>query len=295
MLSARFKTASSPLKGAGAGWRPFGGAALLLILAGCSASTQTSPQPLEGLASASEAGARLSGRVVDLEMLPVGGASVEISGPVVRTTATNAEGNFSFEGLEPGSYALKVKKVGYKVASQKLDLGAGQGSPVSIILEPIAVAVPRHETYVGDGYLDVAVSAAGFSFPFNVTGTPPKTGARYQVGVDAVSAIAFMTWNPSLPGTSKWMSLAFWYQSNRLNRSIGASPLLVRTDDLPKVVQTSNFQLLVAWGLSDCGTSVQTCTTNPDTVAQIAFQQRLKIYTSVFYVEKAPEAYRPGP
>ena len=62
--------------------------------------------------------AAISGSV-NSERGPVGGAAVTVSGPVLRTAITRADGTFSLTDLAPGIYTIVVKAAGYQAASRE--------------------------------------------------------------------------------------------------------------------------------------------------------------------------------
>jgi Fe-S-cluster-containing dehydrogenase component len=56
------------------------------------------------------------------------GASILLKGPggKLLKTSTNAFGNFEFDGLKPGAYALKIEAIGYATKSMEVDLKTDQ-------------------------------------------------------------------------------------------------------------------------------------------------------------------------
>src|SRR5215211_8424225 len=82
---------------------------LVLLLWGIAAHAQ---QPTTGT---------ISGRVVNESGQPLAGASLFVrtvnSGFTARTTATDAEGNFRVNGLEPGLYIVSANAPAYTTAS----------------------------------------------------------------------------------------------------------------------------------------------------------------------------------
>lgn len=265
-----------------------------LLVSGC-ADHQTST----ALPSTPALGDELSGilgQVLDEEMLPVQGANVKIESLPDAETTTGEAGNFSFLHLPPGEYKLTASKVGYRVATHSVHVALGEYAQASLVLDAAPVSVARQVTYQAEGYIELAVDAAGFWFPFNFTGTPTSTRLVNQLEGDAVTGVAAMEWEPSLPGTAKWMSLSFWFLSETLDRQEGPSPLAIRTDELAQEIQgSSNWQITTAWGLAGCGTDAAACAANPDTIAQVAVQQRTSVYVVFFHVDPAPDGFSPLP
>lgn len=61
----------------------------------------------------------ISGTVVDEKQVPINGATVFISGSK-KMTASDSNGEFSFEGMPPGNYTLSASMLGYSTPSQAL-------------------------------------------------------------------------------------------------------------------------------------------------------------------------------
>ena len=67
----------------------------------------------------------LTGRVLDPAGRPVPGATVMVDGPMgVRTTTTDAEGRFSFDGLAEARYRVLVDAPGFAAPAQTIRTGA---------------------------------------------------------------------------------------------------------------------------------------------------------------------------
>ena len=69
---------------------------------------------------------------------PLAGASIALGGATVQT---NAEGKAILEGLEKSEYVYTVTKVGYKNASGKVNMAAGDQT-VSVVLEKLEAPTP---------------------------------------------------------------------------------------------------------------------------------------------------------
>jgi hypothetical protein len=84
----------------------------------------------------------LGGTVVDASKSVVAGASVTISGPTgSASTMTNEQGAFSFSGLIPGAYSVKVEKTGFKSASvQNVEVQINRTVSIQVQLELGTVA-----------------------------------------------------------------------------------------------------------------------------------------------------------
>ncbi len=80
---------------------------------------------------------QLSGVVVDSMQAVVQGASVDIAGPTGSAARmTNEQGEFTFPGLIPGLYNVKVTKDGFKIATvQGVEVLVNRASTIRVALE----------------------------------------------------------------------------------------------------------------------------------------------------------------
>ena len=84
---------------------------------------------------------QLSGVVLDPAQAVMVGAAVTITGPTGTATKTsNEQGDFTFSGLIPGLYDVKVAKDGFKSTTvQKVEVGINKTSTIRVALELGAV------------------------------------------------------------------------------------------------------------------------------------------------------------
>jgi hypothetical protein len=94
--------------------------------------------PIRSNAQALSGSSVLSGRVTQAgdTTIAVGGAEIEIVGTALRGYA-NAEGRFRFADMLPGTYELRVRRLGYEPASLRVVLEGGRSYEQ-------AVELPRH-------------------------------------------------------------------------------------------------------------------------------------------------------
>lgn len=84
----------------------------------------------------------LSGVVVDRATdSPLPGATVQLS-PTGRGQATDEEGQFTFRNVEPGSYEIEVRFVGYATHRETVEVKAGERTRVTIDLRSQRVGLP---------------------------------------------------------------------------------------------------------------------------------------------------------
>jgi hypothetical protein len=91
---------------------------------------------LAGPASAQETGS-ISGIVLDEQGLPVDGATVKVSGPLLpagRTVTTGTNGLFQFLRLLPGSYTVEVTKTEIGSARREVIVALDRDTQVDIVL-----------------------------------------------------------------------------------------------------------------------------------------------------------------
>ncbi|HJQ92778.1 MAG TPA: carboxypeptidase-like regulatory domain-containing protein [Candidatus Thermoplasmatota archaeon] len=139
--------------------------ACLIALAGC--STPAEPEPagevlaVEALElEATDTTGVIRGIVVDEAIRPVAGAEVTLRGAGEAVTASTEEGALGFDGLEPGTYFLKVSKPGYSDLQLSADVVAGVAEPVPVkaILPRLAGYLPYVTVRVFDGFIECTTS-----------------------------------------------------------------------------------------------------------------------------------------
>src|SRR5688572_6819746 len=121
------------------------------LLAGCSSPPSDGPEPAEpadfeelDLVATSTTGV-IRGVVVDVAIRPVANASITLT-PGDQTTRSTATGTFGFESLEPGTYFLKVEKIGYNSTQTSTEVAAGVAEPE--IVKVLLTSVPGTQPYV---------------------------------------------------------------------------------------------------------------------------------------------------
>lgn len=138
--------------------------ACLVPLAGCATPEETAEPVIPAVEAleleATETTGVIRGLVVDEAIRPLVGAEVSLRGASEGVTTTTEEGAFGFDGLEPGTYFIKVSKVGFSDLQLSADVVAGvaEPAPVKAILPRLAGYLPYFSVRVFDGFIECTTS-----------------------------------------------------------------------------------------------------------------------------------------
>lgn len=119
-----------------------------LLLAGCAEDVAPLEEDAdEGflVAVADEASGAISGVVVDEQIRPIADANVTLTAGA--TTFTDAEGRFSFEGLEPGVQFLSVSAARHLPTQTSVQVMAGEVAKVRVSLPSDGLPDPYFQTH----------------------------------------------------------------------------------------------------------------------------------------------------
>jgi hypothetical protein len=119
-----------------------------------------------GLRRVSRGLAVVSGRVLNKEGFPVQGGRVTVAGSGI-TTLTNNRGEFRLDSLPPGTQSLEVRKLGYSVAEQAVELTDGVTATAQVMLSPyelpaVTIEADRESALSRLGYTQRKKSLGGF-------------------------------------------------------------------------------------------------------------------------------------
>ncbi len=106
------------------------------------------------VAGQSEPGA-IEGLVLDIEgLVPIAQAVVVLNGGLYQTL-TNAGGEYVVDGIRPGEYEIRVRRIGYQeVIAQTVTIDAGTRHQMDFALEQVAISLE-----------EIQVNAAGRTRP----------------------------------------------------------------------------------------------------------------------------------
>lgn len=87
---------------------------------------------------------RLRGVVISLDSTPLADATVRLMGTDLAAL-TDANGRFSIAGVHAGVQLIQIKRIGYASVISRLDFGSGETLAVQVVLEELAVELPKVE------------------------------------------------------------------------------------------------------------------------------------------------------
>ena len=220
---------------------------VLTLLAGCTGKGGGRADAVDegldqlGLKATDDTGV-IRGVVVDDAIKPLGGASVNLVGLSTAqayntTLASNQEGLFGADGLEPGTYAMSVTKVGFTTVRRNVDVVAGDSDPpiqkvqLSVDRAQMPYVVGRqYEAYIGCSLTAPVVSFAACDEP----GLKDITNNQFLFDVEAEQLPTWVqaeaVWSSSQPsGDSLSLSLTDFSQGPQVvvASSSGASPIFI--------------------------------------------------------------------
>lgn len=149
----------------------------LVFLAGCAqpqaeTDARTDFDDLDLAATATTGIIR--GVVVDEAIRPVANASVTLT-PGDKSATTTIAGAFGFEGLQPGTYFLRVERLGYNATQTSTEVVAGVAEPaiVRVQITSNPSVAPYFEVYSYDAFITCGAAIVATSVGCN---TSPDVG-----------------------------------------------------------------------------------------------------------------------
>lgn len=218
-------------------FRPSLAIGICFLVAGCSHGADAPIQEFEDVVQdldlhATATTGVLRGVVIDAAVRPLQDARIELQPD--RVTSSNANGAFGFDGLEEGSYSLRVSKAGYMASQQVVQVVAGDEQPP--IVRVMLSLVPSTEPYIEQFKVDIFLFAAydkpgGYGSLGNPLDNSESIAFELDFQPNATLEQSEFVWDATTPlGTSLYVSGATRDLNGPVNRSVvqGSSPLMHR-------------------------------------------------------------------
>jgi hypothetical protein len=257
-----------------------------LALSGCAdGEPKTGPPALAP--SAPEVG-RLEGVVYDGEFSPLRGVRVTLTDHAT-VALTDGRGAFFINDIPPGDYVVEAGLTGYRGASQRISVGAGEILSLRLELEVIPIVVAYPELIQYTGHMTVGVATALYAFR---PGTEVEDQLEFSrdLADDARAWVAAMAFLRTSPAGAEKFQLDSILDGILYNQTYGESPLLNRVDQLPAGGRLAQHSI---WLPRTCDYYIlATCYADPpSSMLQFALDQRFEIYSTIFYGGPAPTDY----
>jgi hypothetical protein len=184
----------------------------------------------------------IQGRIIDSATLsPLAGVTVSLSGPASTSKLTAADGTFSFAGLTPGSYGVRMSVAGYTAASASIVAEVGQVNIGDVALHPLTSPPPSSTTgtirgVVTDANTQQPLSGVAVSVSGGATVLTDGTGT-YQI--DAVPA-----------GTVLVQAQLNGYNTASGSTTLSAGSVLVFSPTLSALLRVGEIQGTVVHGVT---------------------------------------------
>jgi len=283
------------------------GVAALVLLAGCAGSGHKKADDARfsdlGLQATSTTGV-IRGVVVDDAIRPVANATVYLSGQKggePKQASSSGQGAFAFSGLDPGTYFLQVKKGGFLMAQQSVDVVAGVAEPpvvkVQLLPDPGYIK-PYTESFVFDGFMQCSAGAAADSGDYGVENACSESPGGVQPFANDKTFVQY-----PLSGKPQWVQAEMvWTSTQAVSKSMnhnfaiadaseldgwkdlsvdGQSPLVNTMDEKTAATYIDNGTLterIFPWTDSYPGPVV-------------SIQQKFQVFTTVFYGYEPPSGW----
>lgn len=225
----------------------------------------------------------IAGYVVDEAIRPIEGVELAADG---RSAVTDANGFFLLGNLAPGSYILTFAREGFVATQASADVVAGETATVKVLMPIDPVPQAYHTTYPFAGHMQ-AWGTIG-QWAVELFAPTPLCDCTYEVqpDPDVAGIVLEAFWDPTVPDPAAMSEFYWevyvpdgdWIQSGYCTDPCRADIPLDSTDALDGTVtpfpQGSAFEVRIS---------------GPD--AWVAYQQRVEVYTTVFYTVPPPEGW----
>ncbi|MEA3167004.1 MAG: hypothetical protein QOJ26_1888 [Thermoplasmata archaeon] len=135
----------------------------------------------------------IRGIVVDSAIRPIGNASIRLT-PGEKATVSSPAGTFGFDELEPGTYFLRVERLGYNSTQTSTEVVAGVAEPaiVKVLLALNPTTVPYVEILSFNGFL--SFGAAIFATSIGTTISPITADALGDTSIWTIKYTTLPQW-----------------------------------------------------------------------------------------------------
>ena len=257
-----------------------------LLFSGC-ASTGT-PSKVQATQPAPRDAGRLEGIVYDAEFNPLKGVRVNVSDHPV-SVFTDGRGTFAVDEVSPGEHTVLAELAGYRQATQRVQIAAGEIRSMRLELEPVKTVETYAELIQYSGHMTVGLATALYAVR---PGTELEDELEFTRDIDlgAETLVATMVFTRTSAAGAEKFQLDSILDGVLYNQTYGESPLLNRVDEVPQGATRAQHSI---WLPRTCDYYiVATCYADPpSSVVQFALDQRFDVYSTIFYGGPAPPGY----
>jgi hypothetical protein len=286
---------------------------LTIAFAGCAGSakdTGATPSTSAAVPIVDEDSGSIHGFVLDDQVLPLRGADVAIVA-LELSTMTDEDGEFTLNDVPPGTHSLFASKLGYESRGEKVDVVAGEVRELQVVLVPMAIAEPHHESIPFAG--EFQCSLAAFDVTWMDCGAETKSYFYFEKPEGVDHLVAELHWTSASAGTGqnldfnlvKGTKIADTNEYQWYANVFGPSPLRIGIDvgeqfenpDSPSPVGAKDQDQVVDDEDTHLGFNIYASPTYAQDVALVGLtlQQKFNGYVTLFYDEDVPEGFSAFP
>jgi hypothetical protein len=298
------------------GWRATSVALVCLLVAGCSGDAPAAAAATTSSSADGDTGS-VAGTVVNEELQPVEGAAVGLADDVKVRTMTDRVGAFLLDGLLPGPQKLLVQKDGYEPQTISVTIVVGEPATAKVTIKAIPVVPTRQVSQIYAGYIGADLALPQGNQYAQGTQGASRRSVYYNIEQpNLIGVVAGMKWQSGAPVISDRMYLLVYLnfppdQCDDAARPYclpmataeGKTPLVAGSNDYQQSMgDRQDLKINVRFKMRSClrgdigpgWTDTSRCN-QPTEVVQLGVEQRVDVYTTLFYGSAAPDGYKPFP